>query len=474
MTAIAGCHDSLAAIVGSEHLILDYEERLNLSRDFSMLPFEVADAVVRPGTVAEVAAAVATVNAAGLALAVRGGGMSYTRGHTPTRQGVVLLDMRRLNRVLDIHGDDLHVEVEAGCTWEALYLALREHGVRTPFWGTLSGRHATIGGALSQNAVYFGSAAHGSALESVLGLTVVLADGTVVRTGSAGFTGAGGFARYYGPDLSGLFLGDSGALGVKVAATLRLIPLPEEVAAASFTYANRLQALAAMGEMARHRIASEIVSFDDVYHRLLDTMGFGFLRNASFSVHVVVEGVDRRHVRAGLDLLRRIGRRTGQEVDASVPLAIRADPFGSTEAMFRFEPRAVHQPVNALVPFSRAAAVVGAYEQFLRDRAETLSEHGIGVWTLSVAEGSDLNFEPALVVPADYRDPSVNPGGRNAVVELRRELAGRLDATGALHHQPARYYAFAERLEPGALDLLRRLKLAVDPDDTVSPGMLGL
>ena len=173
-------------------------------------------AVVRPANTAQLAAAVKATTEAGHAIGPRGGGMSYTGGYTQQKPGAVLFDLSAMNRILDINEADMTVTVEAGCTWAQLYDVLRPRGLRTPMWGTLSGLKASIGGAMSQNGMFWGSGRHGSAALSCLSLEVVLADGTVMRTGSD-------FARPYGPDITGLFCSDTGALGIKATVTLQLI-----------------------------------------------------------------------------------------------------------------------------------------------------------------------------------------------------------------------------------------------------------
>ena len=91
----------------------------------------------------------------------------------------------------------------------------------------MSGFSPTVGGALSQGSVFLGSTRHGTSAESTLSLDVVLADGSLLQTGSAsGVKRPSPFFRTYGPDLTGLFLGDAGALGIKARATLQLIPFP--------------------------------------------------------------------------------------------------------------------------------------------------------------------------------------------------------------------------------------------------------
>ena len=216
--------------------------------------------------------------------------------------------------------------------------------MRTGYWGPLSGVNATIGGALSQNSAFFGSALHGTVADSVLGVTVVLANGETVTTGSAARNGVAPFTRHGGPDLTGIFLGDNGAFGVKVATTLRLLPRPQHTATLSFGFTSMAKMAAAQVEMARTRLVCEGFGIDrtKVEHsasvnRLMDgvktlanvargqgsvlggvkeavkvaSAGTAFLKEHAFTLHIVTEGrtqgeLERRAVRAARD--RRVPR----------------------------------------------------------------------------------------------------------------------------------------------------------------------
>lgn len=160
-------------------------------------------AIALPRDRDQVSAAIRTAHDAGVAVVPRGGGMSYTKGYLPSRPDSVVIDSRRLNRIVELDTDSLYVTVESGCTWAALNEALEGTGLRTGYWGPLSGINATIGGALSQNSAFFGSALHGTVAESVLGVTVVLADGRTVTTGSGGRVGTKPFTRSGGPQRGG-------------------------------------------------------------------------------------------------------------------------------------------------------------------------------------------------------------------------------------------------------------------------------
>ena len=178
------------------------------------LLISVAAAVIRPTTTENLARAVAIAAELGHALVPRGAGYSYSGGTVPSQARSVVIDTSALDRVLEIDTANRLVRVQAGCTWATLLEALAPHGLRTPFFGPLSGFRSTVGGALSQRATFFGSAMHGFSDASVAGPTIVLADGGPLRTGM-GHDGRP-HPQPSGPDVGALFLGDCGAFGIKV------------------------------------------------------------------------------------------------------------------------------------------------------------------------------------------------------------------------------------------------------------------
>ncbi|MBN8281541.1 MAG: FAD-binding oxidoreductase, partial [Gammaproteobacteria bacterium] len=161
----------LGRIVGQDRVVVDPEECAYLSQD-AFWDGAVAAIAIRPANSQALADSLAAASAAGFASVPRGGGMSYTRGYVPTRERSVIVDCRDLDRIVTINADDLYVTAEAGCTWLQLYTALKPLGLRTPYFGPMSGRFATVGGALSQNSMFYGSAQYGTVAESVLGIEV--------------------------------------------------------------------------------------------------------------------------------------------------------------------------------------------------------------------------------------------------------------------------------------------------------------
>jgi FAD/FMN-containing dehydrogenase len=198
---------------------------LTYQRDCSVLRPGHAEAMVRPTTRADVAAVLTSAAQRGLPVYVRGAGTMYAGGVIP-RAGGLVLDMTGLDRILDIDLERGVVIVEPGVRFGQLSKALQAHGMTIGII-PVTGPTATIGGAASAHALGTGSAKFQSFADEVVGLEVVLADGRVMRTGSAAAGEIGFFHRFgMGPDLTGLFLGGDATLGVITAIALWLHPIP--------------------------------------------------------------------------------------------------------------------------------------------------------------------------------------------------------------------------------------------------------
>lgn len=479
-------------------------------------------AIVFPSSAGDAAAAVRIAADNGIAVVPRGGGMSYTKGYLPAVEDAIVIDACDLDSVIEVNTDDLYVTVEAGCTWADLDKALEGTGLRTGYWGPLSGINATVGGALSQNSAFFGSTLNATVAESVIGLSVVLPDGTLVTTGSGGRRDTKPFTREGGPDLTGLFLGDTGALGFKTAATLRLWPKPLAVGFLSFGFRSMADMAGAQVAMARERLVSEGFGIDRTkashsasVNRISDGLkvlgnvaktgktlmgsikdaaavaagGTSFLKKHEFTLHLVLEARNDDELAVSMARAREICADAGTELDPSVPRVMRSKPFGPVRGMLGLNGER-WVPIHAVFPMGDWRKVVEANDAFFAERKPFMDEHGIVYSVMSLTVGNEFFIEPAFYwhdeitplhvqsvgedITRPWLDRPANPAARQAVAELRDATQQLYISLGGVNWQVARDYPFRSVLNPPTWDLLSAIKRSVDPNGIMNPGSLGL
>jgi FAD/FMN-containing dehydrogenase len=519
--AVDGVIAEMQRLLGAQHVITDRTEREFYSQDVYRSG-ELPAAVIRPGSTEELAAVLKAIAPSGLPIVPRGGGMSYTDGYLPKRANSIMVDMLRMDRVVEINAEDGYVTVECGANWKDLFDTLAPHGVRTPYYGPLSGLRSSIGGALSQGSIFLGSGRYGAAAESVIGLDVVLADGTLLQLGSHANKNGAPFFRQVGPDTMGMFLSDTGSLGIKARATFRLIRPQPESRFLSFSFKAAADLFAAMADVAREDVASEQFAFDPgrqaVRMKRVSLMedakslgklvkgtgglkglvegakvvmaGRNFLEEGTFSVHLSVDGRDAVDAEAKAAIVRRIMGRAGTEVENTVPKVMRANPFAEVNSMLG--PNGERWvPVHGTVPFSQARKMYDTCEAVFARHAAAMKQHDIdhGYLSCTVGQAGTL-LEPVMYWP-DARNAfhervldaaylaklpkyPPNPEAAAAVARIREDLARAFMESGAVSFQLGKFYLYQEGLEPTAAGLLRQLKQLVDPQGRMNPGGLGL
>lgn len=209
---------TLREIVGADNVAADPADLYIYGGDASVHRV-AAQAVVRPQDTAQVQALLRYANGARVPIIPRGGGSGMSGQVVPICGGIVL-DMKAMNRILEINLEDVYVRVQPGVVDDDLNKALKPYGMFYPPTPA-SSRIATIGGEIANNASGTRSVKYGATRDSVLGMKVVLASGELVTLGARTRVEASGY------QLARLLVGSEGTLGVIVEATLGFVPIPK-------------------------------------------------------------------------------------------------------------------------------------------------------------------------------------------------------------------------------------------------------
>ena len=416
----------------------------------------IPDVVVFPTTTEEVAAIV-RIAARHRAPIVGFGVGSSLEGHVNAMHGGVSVDFSRMCRILRVSVEDLDCQVEAGVTHRQLNKALVNKGVQ--FWVD-PGADATIGGMAATRASGTTAVRYGTMREVVLGLTVVLADGRVIRTGGRARKSSSGY------DLTRLFVGSEGTLGLMTEITLRLFGLPEAVSAAVCpfdTMEGAVQTVITIMQLgvpvARLELLDELqVDAVNRYSRLAYPLKPTlFLEFHGTSAEAVAE-----HAQTAQEIAAEHGGtgfqwETTPEGRARLWQA-RHNAFYAAVAM---RPGAKAWTTDVCVPISRLA------ECILETRRDL---EGLRLVAPLMGHVGDGNFH--LVIPLDPN----NPDELAEVTAMNERLVHRAHAMGGtctgehgvglgkMKHLPAEH--------GDALDVMRAIKHALDPYNLMNPGKL--
>jgi len=417
----------------------------------------VPDAVVFPSSTEDVRAVVAACAAQRVPMTAFGAGSSL-EGHVIPLRGGVSVDLTRMTRVLRLSVEDLDVTVEAGVTRKQLERHLQSTGL---FFPLDPGADATIGGMASTRASGTTAVRYGTMRELVLGLTAVIADGRIVRTGSRARKSSAGY------DLTRLFVGSEGTLGIITEVTLRLHGRPEAVAAATCWFESIEAAVAAVITIVQLGIpVARIELLDEVQmeavrrHSRLDnpaapTLFFEFhgLSDANVEEQALAVGAI-----AGEHGGHDFARATSPEARAALWQA-RHDAYYAALAM---RPGARGWTTDVCVPISRLAECIRETKQDLA------SSHLSGPLVGHVGDG---NFH--LIMPVDP-DSEADLAEAERITDRLVERALAMGGTCSGEHGVGlgkMRFLEAEHGRP-ALDVMRAIKRALDPHDLMNPGKI--
>ena len=412
------------------------------------------DVVVYPHDNEEVAAIVRSCAAARVPVIAFGVGTSL-EGHVAAIHGGVCVDLSQMNRVLEINAEDLDCRVQAGVTREELNADLKGTGL---FFPIDPGANATLGGMAATRASGTNAVRYGTMRENVLGLTVVTADGDIVTTGGRARKSSAGY------DLTRLYVGSEGTLGIITEVSLRLYGVPEAMSAAVAQFDDLRSAVQTvivamqMGiPVARIELLDEVQMDACIRHSKLEgyaakpTLFFEF-HGTSASVAEQAELMQQLAAEHGGGAFRFA---TAQE-DRSKLWKARHNAYYAALAL---QPGSFGFSTDACVPISRLADCV------LETRADI---DATGLTCPIVGHVGDGNFHVLVLF-----DP--NDAGQRARAEgLASRVSMRAIAMGGTctgEHGVGIHKLEALVAEHGkAVGLMRTIKRALDPLDIMNPG----
>jgi D-lactate dehydrogenase (cytochrome) len=382
---------------------------------------------------------------------------SSVEGHVCAIHGGITIDLREMNKILRISPEDMDATVEAGVTRVQLMKALENTGL-TFFIDP--GADATLGGMAATRASGTTAVRYGTMRENVLGLTVVLADGRIIKTGTRARKSSAGY------DLTRLFVGSEGTLGVITEVTLRLHAYPEAVAAAVCAFGSIRGAVEAVIEtiqlgvpVARIELLDEISMdavnrFSKLSYPVAPTLFFEF--HGSSAQHLqeqstLVESLAKEH--GGLGFQWAINRED-------------RDKLWEARHRFRDAALALRPGSNALV--TDVCVPISKLADFIVDSRNDVT--GIAFPAPIAGHVGDGNFHMTFVL---------DPNAKEELAEAER-IAGRvveraLAAGGTCSGEHGVGYGKMKYLEAEhgtALEVMRMIKRALDPDNRMNPGKM--
>ncbi|MFO1344745.1 MAG: FAD-linked oxidase C-terminal domain-containing protein [Rhodocyclaceae bacterium] len=430
--------------------------RLQHGRDESVHPPEPPQGVVFAETTEDVAETARLCHAHKVPIIPYGAGSSV-EGHLLAVRGGISLDLSGMNRVVAIHADDLDATVEAGVTRKQLNEALKGSGL---FFPIDPGADASLGGMAATRASGTNAVRYGTMRENVMAMTVVLADGRIIHTGSRAKKSSAGY------DLTRLFVGAEGTLGIVTELTVKLYPVPEAMSAAVCSFPNIDAAVTTVIQTIQMGIPVARIE-------LLDALTLTAINRFSkttlperptlfFEFHGSQSSVAEQ-----AEFVQQIAGENGGEnfewasrpEDRTRLWQARHDAYF---ACLQMKPGGRAFPTDVCVPISRLAECIAATNEDLQQ---------VSIPIMLFGHVGDGNFHLVVLVdPANEKDMQEAEWINERVVE--RALAMEGTCTGEHGIGLGKKKFMVREHGADAVEVMRALKAALDPDDLLNPGKI--
>ena len=449
----------LIEIVGEENFTDQLEELVPYSYDASMNVHR-PDAAVWPESTEHVAAIVKFANEHKIPVVPRGAGTSLSGGVVPIRGGVIL-DLSRMNRILEMSIENRYARVQAGVVCDDLNRALAKHGFVFPP-DPASSTVATIGGNVATNAGGIKGAKYGTTRDYVLGLQVVLPSGEVMHTGSCTMKCVSGY------DLAKLFIGAEGTLGVITEVTLKINPLPRHAMTAMATYARLENAGKAIFQTMTSGVLPSVMEIlDKVTLKSIKENTDLDLPEAEAMILTETDGYTWEEVEAQMEVVLRILKQNNPTmIKTAKDEQDRLYLWKARKSAYATLARASHSFVldDVTVPISRIPELLVGIQEIGKRNGMTIATYG---------HAGDGNLHPQLLY--DEYDPKQVESVEKAeeeIFKLAISLNGTLSGEHGIGLSKANYMTLEH--DPVEMALMRQIKKTLDPNNIMNPGKRAL
>ncbi|RIK34519.1 MAG: 2-hydroxy-acid oxidase [Chloroflexi bacterium] len=447
----------LRQTLGADNVSVTNADRAYHARDQSFHHAHMPAAIVFPENTAQVSAILKYANAAKIPVTAWGAGTSIEGNSIPVAGGIVM-DFLRMDKILQVYADDFQVDVQPGLKYKDMNAKLAAQGL---FFAPDPGANASIGGMIGNNAAGTRTPGYGATKDNVFRLEIVLANGDVIQTGTRSKKTSSGY------DLTHLFIGSEGTLGVVTQATLRLHPIPEHFSAAiaSFeTLQDATRAVAAMMGAGLKPVALEFI--DPVTARNLNTTG-EFQLHEKPTLLMEFHSVTVQSIEHELALAQELCRDNAcLSFEKGVGRAERDRLWKMRHSTYEVMVR--NYPGIAFL-ICDVAAPVSKYPELVAACAREINALGLAGASM-VGHAGDGNLHP--LVPYLPDDAASHARARNALgnmVRVALSLGGT--ATGE-HGVGLGKIPFMAQEHGASLEVMRAVKNLFDPNGILNPGKM--
>ena len=449
----------LIEIVGKDHFTDQLEELVPYSYDASMNVHR-PDAAVWPESTEQVAAIVKLANEYKIPIVPRGAGTSLSGGVIPI-QGGIIIDLSRMNQILEISVENRYARVQAGVVCDDLNRALAKRGFTFPP-DPASSSVATIGGNVATNAGGIKGAKYGTTRDYVLGLQVVLPTGEVMHTGSYTMKCVSGY------DLAKLFIGAEGTLGVITEITLKINPLPRHAMTAVATFTKLEDAGKAIFQTMTSGVLPSVMEIlDKVTLKSIKENTDIDLPDAEALILTETDGYTWEEVEAQMEVVLRIFNENHPiEIKTAKDEKDRNNLWKARKSSYATLARVSNSFVldDVTVPISRIPELLVGIQ-------EIAQRHGLVIATYGHA--GDGNLHPQILYDEyDPKQVEKTERAEEEIFQLAISLKGTLSGEHGIGLSKANYMTLEH--DPVEMALMRQIKKSLDPNNIMNPGKRAL